>query len=444
MRQFGASFGAALMAALIPNGGMAQDEEIGPPIQCDRPYTVSISDTLSLIYLRAYGEQGSFISLYEHNIDRIGEDPNIVQLDLVLDIPCNLDGVTALLADSASTAIAENLPENETIIPVSFPDRDTVILSFSKTSAPAFIINSGIIDPYLEQITQVTEGRVRFVDPPETNSDPREQLSMVLAGKADAAYMFNGYLEDSHPLLQLPMLPLMGGSAEQTALSLWRLHEQYLSQTDYMAGVQLMGFIAAPAAHIWRLTEEPVSPGETFISENEYTVPYFDGLDTRGPAAVREENAQWLANYDAERGRPLTLALAHGAARAAGIWTDNRAVTEIDNGVYTPTFSVIFSNEAWSRISEADQEAILSVSGGALSARSASWDAFDNGHRAVMMAEGLNVVKADTALLAEIQDQSKIGIERWMKAATDAGVPAFEAVSFYIDSLKALQHKIEF
>ncbi|MEL6523908.1 MAG: hypothetical protein AAFQ66_23225, partial [Pseudomonadota bacterium] len=105
MRQFGASFGAALLAALIPNGGMAQDEEIGPPIQCDRPYTVSISDTLSLIYLRAYGEQGSFISLYEHNIDRIGEDPNIVQLDLVLDIPCNLDGVTALLADSASTAI---------------------------------------------------------------------------------------------------------------------------------------------------------------------------------------------------------------------------------------------------------------------------------------------------------------------------------------------------
>ena len=309
------------------------------------------------------------------------------------------------------------------------------MLTFNRASAPQFIINSGIIDEYLDQISAVTEGRVRFVDPLVTNRDGRAQLDLVLSGQADGAYIFNGFLAETHPLLQLPMLPLLGGTAKQTAVSMWRLHEQYLAQTDYMPDVHLLGFVGAPAAHIWRTKAAPVSAQENIVEKNEYTVPYFDGLDTRGAEAVKEENAKWMAEFDEQRGQPATLVLAHGAALAAGIWAEDRTVTEIDRGVYTPTFSVVLSRNAWSRIAPQDQQAIQAISGEALSEKSANWDAFDNTLRARMLGSGLDVVKADIELLGELQDRSRLGVEAWIHEANRHGISGFEAVNSYFKNL---------
>jgi hypothetical protein len=264
----------------------------------------------------------------------------------------------------------------------------------------------------------------------------------VLSETVDGAYIFNGHLADSHPLLQLPMLPLMGGTAEQTAQSLWRLHEQFLSRSNYFEGVHLLGFIGAPAAHIWRLQEVPVNPGENISESNEYTVPYFDGLDTRGASAVQEENAAWLAEFDEQQGKTLTVVMAHGAALAGGIWKDNnRAVTEVRNGIYTPTFSVVLSDSAWLKIPPADQTAIAAISGDVLSQRSSAWDDFDNGLKSKMLDHGLDVVEADMALLSELQDQSRIGLERWIAAAEAQGISGYNAVNFYMKNLEAFANE---
>jgi hypothetical protein len=382
--------------------------------------------------------------LYELNRAVIGANPNAIDVGMVLQIPCAFGAVEQGTESVSEASFAAAPPTSEVLSDDPLPAAAEVILVFNKSSAPKFIMNVGIIDPYLAKISEVTSGRVQFVDPGEINRDPQAQMNLVTSGTVDGAYVFNGYLTNSHPLLQLPMQPLMGGTAEQTAVALWRLHENYLSKSTYMDDVKLLGFVGAPAAHIWRLREAPVKPGEDLVKTNEYTVPYFEGLDTRGAPAVREENAAWLAEFDEERGNPLTFAMAHGAARAGGIWNDKRTVTEIDNGVYTPTFSVVLSNQAWARISERDQQAILEISGEPFAFQSAAWDAFDNGHRRTMIEQGLDVVKADVELLAELQDRSRTGLESWIREADRLGIPGFEAFKYYNQNLHALQKPTEF
>lgn len=420
------------------------------PINCGEPYSVQQGDTLRSITQRAYSTD-RFDALYQVNQQTIGPNPNVIDIGMRLAVPCDLD------QDQDQDQSQSQSQTQDVLGPGFLQQSDSsatdqfgalalvatgteAVLIFNRAAAPNFILNIEIIDKYLAEITEITQGRVRFVDPPEIEQDPRLQLELVLSGSVDGAYVFNGHLAESHPLLQLPMNPLMGGTAEQTAIALWRLHEDYLSSTDYWGGVRLLGFIGAPAAHVWRLKENSVFPGENIWENNEYTVPYFDGLDTRGATAVQEENAAWLSKFEDQRGENLTLVMAHGAALAGGIWKDNnRVVTEIKNGVYTPTFSVILSDAAWEKISPIDQAAILSLSGESLSQRSAAWDSFDNGLRFRMLEQGLEVIEADMALLSELQDQSRSGLEKWIAVADSNGISGYEAINDYLENLSTLE-----
>ena len=445
MKAFAKGFSAFVLALMSPVETIAQSES--PGIACGETYIVASGDTLSRISLRAYGQSG-FSSLHQSNIEVIGSNPDRIYAGQRLEIPCRSADATPAVSPEVPTAEQPAAPEVEleSDAEPTDPGSDTgnIVLTFNKTSAPKFVMNSGIIDIFLAEITEVTEGRVRFIDPPVVNRDPMVQLDLVTSGVMDGAYVFNGYLGESHPLLQLPMLPLMGGSAEQTAVSLWRLHDEYLSETDYFNEAKLLGFVAAPAAHIWRLANAPASANEDIVNKNSYVVPYFEGLDTRGPDVVRQETETRLALYDEQANEPLAFFMAHGAARAAGIWNNDRTVTEVDNGLYTPTFSVILSNEAWASISAQDRDAILAVSGERLATRSASWDEFDNGHRRHMIDTGLNTVKADPALMAELRETSRTGIKTWIDQANATGVRGFEAVNAYKEDLNSLQDRLLF
>ena len=437
---------AIAASASVTSSAFAQ----GTSIDCGQTYSVVRGDTLSQINNRAYGNF-KFQALFKHNANIIGSNPNRIYVGMLLEVPCeNADGTFAAMPGETpaadvvqiTQAVQGTQPTDDGTALVS--DDGTVVLSFNKTSAPPFVINSGIIDIYLAQITEVTDGRVTFVNPDIMNRDPEAQFDLVTSGQVDGAYVLNSLLAETHPLLQLPMLPLQGGSAEQTATALWRLHEEHLSKSDYFDEAQLLGFVAAPAAHIWRKSDAPVSAVENIAEKNDYAVPYFKGLDVRGPKVLREEVSSWMEAYKAENTEDPTFFLAHGAARAVGIWTEDMTVTEVDYGLYTPTFSVILSNEAWAQISPADRDAIMEISGEKLAMRSASWDAFDNGFRADMVANNLKIVKADAGLLSNLEQYAADGILTWSRHAVQKNIAADEAVASYQNALRALEDRLLF
>ncbi len=412
----------AFVLAVPPLLGSVQRSEANT-IACGQVYTVGRGDTLSGISLRSYGSL-LYQPIYTANVDTIGTNPDRIQVGQRLTIPCL----------TPTTAAADQIA----------PVEGQLIFTFNKASAPPFIINSGIVDKYLAEIAEVTDGRVTFVDPDVMNRDHAAQLGLVTSGQVDGAYVLNSHLAASHPLLQLPMEPMFGGSAEQTAVSLWRLHARYFAETNYFDDAKLLGFISSPAAHIWRDGAVPVTADEGIADKNQYEVPYFSGLDTRGPAKMRAEVAAWAANYGAQNDEPPTFFLAHGAAIALGIWdeTSSVEVMEVDNGLYTPTFSVVLSNEAWAKISPADQEAILQVSGEALANRSAAWDAFDNSFRSRMLDLGLVFEKAGKPLLNDLFLSSLDDLKVWSASAERLGIPANEALKFYLTNLHSLKDRL--
>ncbi|MEQ6201875.1 LysM peptidoglycan-binding domain-containing protein [Sulfitobacter sp. HNIBRBA2951] len=421
--------GAFLSAALALSPAVAFAQAT---LNCGQSYTVAPGDTLTKISTRAYGVS-AFGVLVEANKKALGDNPNLLFVGQKLMIPCR--GAAPVVAEAAATA-----PEPV----VAAPNDGPVLLTFNKASDPRFVINTGIIEPFLQRLEMATEGRVRFVDPPMMNRDPQAQFDLVTSGQVDAAYVFNGYLTESHPLLQLPMIPLMGGSAEQTAVSLWNLHDRYLSKSDYFSDAHLVGFVAAPTSHIWHRQVDPIVAGDGRIARNDYPVPYFDGLDTIGPKRVQDRNKEKFGNHNEDVDGKLTFMMAHGAARAGAIWTPERGVTEVENGIYTPTFSVIISNEAWARISSTDQQIITALAGLALSQRSAAWDAFDNGHRQIMLDGGLDVSYPDGPLLRELEEAAQAKLAVWAQEAEKLGIPSEQAIASYRANLASLRYLLIF
>jgi len=176
------------------------------------------------------------------------------------------------------------------------------------------------------------------------------------------------------------------------------------------------------------------------FSANVYPVPYFEGLDTIGPQQVQALNAERFGTHDELQDGMLTFLMAHGAARGAGIWNADRGVTEVENGLYTPTYTVVLSNDAWSRISPRDQEIINGLSGLALSQRSAAWDTFDNSHRGWMLENGLDVAYPNEAVMAELENISESWLKAWSRTASNLGVDAEAAIADYRADLLSLQY----
>ena len=176
----------SVSVTLTPVVGFAQTAQIS----CGAPYTVAPGDTLSKISIKAYGVS-AFEILHEANKAAIGENPNHLLVGQQLIVPCR-DGA------STSTAVVETVEEALEIPEPPAPEvqeaatsDEPVVLTFNKASDPRFVINAGIINPYLELIEQSTEGRVQFVDPAEMNRNPQEQFDLVQSGEFDATYVLN-------------------------------------------------------------------------------------------------------------------------------------------------------------------------------------------------------------------------------------------------------------
>jgi len=178
-------FAATILSTQV---GLAQTDSNA--VQCGQNYTVVAGDTLSQISARAYGTT-VFQPLYTQNIEIIGPNPNFLLVGTSLEIPClaSNDGVTAAVSSEEDEVVADASVDTQ-----PGDDSDVVELTFNKTSVPPFIINSGIVDLYLAEVTEVTDGRVRFVDPEVVSRDDAEQFDLVTSGAVASDVALDGWI----------------------------------------------------------------------------------------------------------------------------------------------------------------------------------------------------------------------------------------------------------
>lgn len=424
--------GGALLMPFSVGGAAAQT------IPCGEPYTVVRGDSISNIARRAFG-QDLFQELYEANRDVIGNDINVIVLGAVLQIPCignarpaagqqpSQAGAPASPVTGDTGAETAGLPKPDSTRSTPAATGNQVSIALARIGPADFVLNEAIIDPFLADIERVTAGRIRFSARQEAVPDQRPPIERLGQSGIDGAIVFNGALHQSHPLLQITLSPMTGGSAAQTAVALWRTYKTHLEAGDEFGGVKLLGFVSAPPAHLW--SDTPVSgDAQTALLQGDvWTVPVLDGGITDLP--------------DSTDG-PEVFSMAYGTARTTGSWTQTRAVVEVSGGIYVPTFSVVLDPSKWAEISEADRLAIEALSGEALALRSARWDTFDASQKSLMVAQGLTVLEPDINLLAELQDRARISWEQWISKADATGVGGFEAIEAFFAEMERAKRTI--
>lgn len=434
-----------LLSGLI--GGAAQAQSA---IACGSEYTVVAGDTVGSIARRAYEPQ-DFRALYQLNADRIGPDIDTIEVGVRLRMPCDLRAALSGQDQQTETPAPSTPPQPVEIISTAPPSElepepvetptpqagevlNEVEIVFNSALDPQFVLNAQIIAPYLREIERVTQQRVTFREPSTVNRDPEEQMSVVTSGRADGAYMFNNHLAASHPLVQLTMNPMTGGTAQQTAVALWRVYQSHLVEAGTFSDVKLLGFVGAPSAQIWQ-TNASVRPDIKALLGKNGARP----ADLSGAPAGSASDRQ---NVKPVTTTPEAVVLPHSTARAFGIASRFRVVSDIDGGMYSPTVSVFISRQKWDEISAADQRAIEAVSGEALALRSKAWDSFDAGSKIENRRAGVRVTEPDLDLLTTLQNCANLGWEEWIRTADKRGVSGFRAIDAFFREIDRVKREL--
>ncbi len=282
-----------------------------------------------------------------------------------------------------------------------------------------------ILGTWGSQVEDVTEGRVRVTIPAKSMAPPPEQLNSVRGGLFDASFMFLafGANEIAGPLVS--MNPFTSGpSSEANSTALWQTYDEFFGDRDEFEGVKLLGLAVNPGANFYSMTDEPIAsladatgrkmwalPGATatLLKEN-------GGGVVSGPAAQMTEIIQRRV-VDGFVGVPGNTAKAFGVVDYA------KSVTRTPRSIFTATFGFFISDEKWAEISEADQAAILAISGEAFGVMAGQ--VFDAENQAALAEQDgglLEVYTASDAFYAELKDVAAPLTARWVKRINGMGV----------------------
>lgn len=320
------------------------------------------------------------------------------------------------------------------------PAAADVEILFNRSEVPGSPINWKIIDRWQSRIEYQTEGRVSFVTPVESLAPAADQLDLMASGGADGAYVFNGFLEETQPLIQLSMTPMTSGSAESSAVALWRVYERYFSDLVEFEGAELMGFVAAPPTQMWSLTRYALDDISDFDGRPVYTLAGAPASAARMLGAEPTDIGT-RSTRDAFGDGVLEAALSMSATDVLThrVLESVTSMTQVPGGVFTPTYSILLSDRVWNQISPEDQDIIRALSGEALARRSAAWDIEEYAAQIKLRELDVDIRTAQLLLEAELQDRWKQAFwESWITRAVDAGANGFAALDAYFIEIEEI------
>lgn len=315
---------------------------------------------------------------------------------------------------------------------------ETTVL-FNNFLPPPDVTNRNVVQPWLESIEAVTEGRVTIEQPTASLAPPPELLNTVQQGIADASFIMVGFLERSNPLLQLPLLPGINTNAEDTSIALWRTYQQYFAGADDLGDVELLGLVTVTPGHIYAMDDKPVQNVEDMKNLKMWGLPgvasqtlsSLGAVVTPGPAVRMYEvisggvvDAFCCVNYP--------------ALEAFNVTQFMNSATEIPGGLFAPTFAFFIRKDVWSSISKEDQEAITKVSGETMGHLAAGIDKEYGEARQRFIDAGGKVNEASDAFIADTSAAWEPLRAAWVKNANAAGIDGAAAFAFYQDQLKQL------
>jgi len=302
--------------------------------------------------------------------------------------------------------------------------------------APPNVPPHQVFTPWVKAIEQASGGNLSINVPPTSLAAPPEQMNLVRQGVADGAMIFNAFLEKSHPLVQLSLLPLAGATAEAQAVALWRTYKTYFENVGEYKDVVLLGFVAGPPGMIASL-KDPITDLKQLSGAKTYSLPgtLAQAMGALGASvvpgpAVRSYELISKGTVDYYSGLSYDVAVSVNVAQFA------KAVLEVPGGVFAPSFSFFMSKRKWDTLSDADKAAIEKVSGEALARLSRIWDQDNVRGKAKFEELKIPVKVASPEMMKELEEKwTKFG-DQWVATANKAGIDGKAALAFYLAEVK--------
>jgi TRAP-type C4-dicarboxylate transport system substrate-binding protein len=230
---------------------------------------------------------------------------------------------------------------------------------------PPHAMNTVFFPEWIKQIEEATEGRVtgkiEFGLAP-----PPGQIDLIEDGSADVAWIFHGYNPGRFVTTKLIELPGYEGDAEAASVAHWRAHEQYLKDAGEHEGVRVIALMTH-------------GPGQVHMREPIQSLADMEGKKIRIGGGVSADVGTALGVVGVQVPAPKVYETLSGGV-ADGVWMPmetNKSLrlyevapntVTMPGGLYRGSFSIIMSEDALARLSDADREAVLSTTGESLSA----------------------------------------------------------------------------
>lgn len=316
---------------------------------------------------------------------------------------------------------------------------ETTTLTMSVWVPSTHFLVKDVLQPWMADVEKATEGRVKITMLPKAVGSPQQHWELARKGVADITFGNFTYEPERFKAMWFAELPMMGSNDEASSVALWRTYSKFLADNDAFKGVVMLGVGMLGGGQINHPSKNIETPGDLKGQKVRMGGPIQKRLlEDLGAIPVA---APGTKAYELLEGGVVDSSL-HPLESVVNFRLDGilKHHTIVPGGLYDATFFVALNERKWKKLSAADQQAIMKVSGEMLSRHwGQEFNKQSKAAEAKMRAEGHVFSQPSPALLDDIRKVRTSMLKDLQAEGPSFGVKDVGAmVAFYEQQYKTL------
>ncbi len=309
-------------------------------------------------------------------------------------------------------------------------------LTLSSWLPPKHHVVTGMIQPWIDNVKEATDGRVSIKILPKKLGAVPAHFDLAKNGIADVTYGCNSYTAGRFDLSQFTELPFLGNKAEPLCVAYWRTYQKYFAKADEYRGVRLLGmFVHGPAS---------IHNSKKRID----SVADLKGMKFRVPGGIAAELSKMMGivglqkpaskSYEIlSRGVADGILFPKSSIKAFNLIKLVPYTTIVPDGLYNFSFFLVMNKDKFKSFSAKDQKAVLRESGEKFAKIAGkTWDKMDKVGLDAIKAAGNDVITASPEFIAQIKPLAAKVEADWIKKANAKGIDGAEALRYFREQVK--------
>ena len=333
--------------------------------------------------------------------------------------------IAALVVTAASSVWIHAAPANA----------ETKIL-FNRFVPAKHPFNTGMFVPWAKDVAKATNGRVNVEFSTASLAPPPKQWNMVSKGIADAAMLANIFERNRLKLPAIAQLPFSAEKAEKRGVALWRTHKKFFKKANEYKGMKLLGLWLISGASIHH-NKKPILAVSDLKNEKMWAIAGIPNkMYSKLGAVIVSVPGVKMFNV-VSKGIVNGTVTSNYTMLAFKYMRYMKHVTRFPGGLNANTFSFLFSEKKWNKLSKQNRDAIWSVSSERIAVNAGRMvDKLDAKAREIGKSKGIKFYDASPEFVADMKAKLAYVTTDWLKAAASRGIDGNAALAYYKSQLK--------